>query len=238
MPPKKSMIQEIFSVSFFLSRASSASKSTIFTQYINMSQKDIQQPKSLASWQEAFFPCGCRKGHRIHREWWMRWTDWTTTDGWIYYCSPACCCVVCQHSLHKMSCCFLPASCLIAAWTPSPAPSFHLFLFLILFCKKNLSPPLPVIFLVTLCSSLFLLLPSLPPSRRASQFSFLSSLSHSKVAASLGLPSSVLQKHWPAFPVLRWMWWCWISAWTLTKIHNYLHDTLSGYSIVITVHWN
>lgn len=48
--------------------------------------------------------------------------------------------------------------------------------------KKIPSPPLPVIFLVTLCSSLFY---SLPSSCRASQFSFLSSLSHSKVAASL-----------------------------------------------------
>lgn len=58
---------------YLLSRSLSASKSTIFTHYINMSQKDIQQPKSLASRQEASVLCGCLKRHHIWRRWWMVW---------------------------------------------------------------------------------------------------------------------------------------------------------------------
>lgn len=73
-------IQEISGVVFFLSRASSSFKSTSFTHYINMSQKDIHKPKSVASWQEAFVPCGCQKWHHNHREGWGRRTEQLLTS--------------------------------------------------------------------------------------------------------------------------------------------------------------
>lgn len=72
----------------FLSSSSSASKSTIFTHYINMSQKDIQKLKSLASWQEAFSRCGCHKQHHIYRKWWMvsvGWTEQLLMSGFITF---------------------------------------------------------------------------------------------------------------------------------------------------------
>lgn len=111
----KRKIQEIIGVVFFLSRASSSFKSTSYTHYINMSQKDIQKPKSVASWQEAFVPCGCQKWHHNHREG-MRWTDGTTTDECILFCSPDCFCFYCQCFLKGS--CSLPLSCLTAACTP------------------------------------------------------------------------------------------------------------------------
>lgn len=245
LPPNKSiinsMIQEIFSVYHFISRSSSASKSTIFTHYINMSQKDIQKLKSLASWQEAFFPCCCRKRHHIYREWWMEQLLMSGFITFLRHVAPSTASTISLYCRRSFSYCCM---------NTVPPPSFLLFSSLPLPILRS-PPPLPSLtlslspFLLSRRScvplSLFLFF-SLPHSFtvyiRLSSLSFTRSLSHSELTAhrALSCRSTSLQ----SIP------WMKMNVIVLNhryqfkhsqKIHTYIHDTLSGYSIVITVHW-
>lgn len=156
------MIQEII-VYVFISRASSASKSTIFTHYINVTERHQKTKMSgfltgsiLSLWLSQTTP------------YYQRLAD--EMDGWNYYWRvdfwPFTCMLLLPYILsHNL----LPASCLIAAWTPL-VPLSCSFSFSSCFCRRKIPCPLlPVIFTVTLPLSFS----SLPPSKLHSLFSSL-----------------------------------------------------------------
>lgn len=236
MPPKKSMIQEIVGVSFFLSSQLHLHPSQQSLHSISICHRKTSNNQNL--WlpdRKHSFPVVVAKDTVFTENGgWDGRTEQLLMGGFITFhlhVAASSASTPSQNAL-LLSPCFLSYCCM----NPIPCPLLSLPFSNSVSVKKT--APSPSLLSFSFSPSVPLSFSSLSPSLQASQFSFLSSLTHSKITASLGLPSSVLQKYWPSFPVLRWTWWCWISAWTLTKLQNYLHDTLSGYSIVITVHWN
>lgn len=118
----------------------------------------------------------------------------------------------------------------VAASTASTVPhSVSLFtLFLSYCCAKTLkSPDLPL--LVGPPSLLTSLHPSIFPSSQCNLTCLLLAVHGALSRRGTSLHS---------FPGSRWKRLCWTTRTGLNthRIHTYLHDTLSGYSIVITVH--
>ena len=188
------MIQEIFGVSFISRSSFCIQVNNLHTLYQYVTERHPKTPKSLASWQEEFFPCGCRRRHCIYREWGMM-MEQLLMSGFITLllrvaastASPVSHTVVSRRLLPVLLLLLLkhhpyPPSLLPPSLSPSSLPPSFLppsFLPPLLLCfplsnPASLKPhsfPFPVILLVTLLSgltslcSLLCLSPPLPASQ-------------------------------------------------------------------------
>lgn len=141
----------------------------------------------------------------------MKAVSWTSTDNWIYYFSPAGCCLYRQTSPSVFP-------FLIAAWT-SLFYFYHSHLFVEHFFEKKKISCQPLVLPFLFPDQLFLdrfsiFIPGMCMALiwKAQAFTVLLDLNESDYNG----PTDTLDIH---------------------RIHIYLHNTLSGYSIVITVHW-
>lgn len=124
LPQRKEWFKK-YSIYLFLSRSSSASKSTIITHYINMSQKDIQKNKISGFLTGSIHSLWLSQNNTIYTENGERYeyNGWNNY-WWVDLLFVACKLLLLPPALSSvLSRCF-SASFLIAAWTlPSPPTS-------------------------------------------------------------------------------------------------------------------